>query len=75
MSQLTNEQTSYIIHASLEAAARGDAAEESRLIRLLPLAPHLAKVAKEMWGKEYLLQEGYDLSEADAAFGADWLDR
>lgn len=75
MTQRTKEEEFTILQASLAAAKRGDMEEERRLIRMLPLAPHLAKVAKEMWGKEYLLTRGYDLSEAEAAYGIGWLDR
>jgi hypothetical protein len=75
VSKLTGDQKFKIIQASLDAADRGDREEENRLLLLLPLAPHLAKVAKEIWGKDYLLQEGFDLSEAEAAYGPNWLDR
>jgi hypothetical protein len=75
MSQLTHEQRLGIIQASLDANERGDHEEEIRLIRLLPLPAHLAKAAKEMYGKEYLIERGYDLSEANEAFGHGWLDR
>ena len=73
MSQMTKEQEFSIIEASLAAADRGNRVEERRLLKQLPLAPHLAKVAKEIWGKEFLLNEGYDLSEAEAEYGSNWL--
>ena len=73
--QLTTEQKYAILDASLAAAERGDTDEQGRLIRQIPLAPHLAKAAKEIWGKAFLLQEGYDLSAAEAAYGPNWLDQ
>jgi hypothetical protein len=73
MPQMTREQEFSIIQASLAAADRGDHDEEKRLLRQLPLAPHLAKAAKEIWGKDFLLHEGYDLSEAEATYGSNWL--
>ncbi len=73
--QLTTEQKYAILDASLAAAERGDRPEHSRLIRQIPLVPHLAKTAKEIWGKEFLLKAGYDLSAAEAAYGSDWLDQ
>ncbi len=39
----------------------------------LPLAPGLARIAKEMYGSKHLLEGGYNLSEAYAEFGDDWL--
>jgi hypothetical protein len=38
------------------------------------MPPFLAKIMKEQMGKEFLLEGGYNLSEAEAEFGADWLD-
>jgi hypothetical protein len=72
--QLTSEQKYAILDASLAAAERGDPDDQGRLIRQIPLAPRLAKAAKEIWGKAFLLQEGYDLSAAEAAYGPNWLD-
>jgi hypothetical protein len=73
MTKLTREQEIEIIQKSLEADERGDHDESVRLIQQMPLAPHLARAAKKIWGKEYLLQSGFDLSEAEAAYGKDWL--
>ena len=51
----------------------GNEAEHSRLVRLVPMPPYLAKVAKEKIGTEFLIKGGWDLSEAEAEFGSDWL--
>jgi hypothetical protein len=74
MAQLTDAEMTEIIEASLRANAMGDREEEHRLLCLIPLAPHLAKAAKEMYGKEFLIEEGYDLSDADMEFGDGWLE-
>jgi hypothetical protein len=73
--QMTREQTLDILNGINEATGRGDEKEAARLSRMLPLAPHLAKAVKDMYGKDYLLSLGYDLSEADAEYGAGWIDR
>jgi hypothetical protein len=39
------------------------------------MPPYLAKVAKEKSGKDFLLNGGWNLSEAEAAFGLDWLSK
>ncbi|MDL2274634.1 hypothetical protein LJC22_00720 [Desulfosarcina sp. OttesenSCG-928-G10] len=39
--RLTMEERAKIVRASLEAADAGNAEEELRLLRMLPLAPHL----------------------------------
>jgi len=51
----------------------GDKEGFSRVIRTAPLPPYLAKIYKEKIGVEPLLKAGYNLSEAEAEFGADWL--
>jgi hypothetical protein len=39
----------------------------------IPLQPYLAKFAKEHFGAEFLIKEGWNLSEADAEYGPGWL--
>ena len=59
-----------------KAAALSDAGDKegaSRLIRSVPMPPYLAKVFKEKVGADFLIQGGWNLSEAEAKFGQDWL--
>jgi len=51
----------------------GDLEGFSRTIRTAPMPPYLAKIYKEKIGVEPLLKAGYNLSEAEAEFGSDWL--
>jgi hypothetical protein len=63
---------------SCKAAALREAGDEegaSRLIRTAPMPPYLAKVAKEKIGVDFLINGGWNLSEAEAAFGPDWLSK
>ena len=53
----------------------GDREGYSRLTRSIPMPPYLAKIYKEKVGVEHLLDGGWNLSEAEAEFGADWLNR
>ena len=53
----------------------GKEAEAHALQATLPLPPYLAKTAKKLCGADYLIKSGYNLSEAEAAFGQDWLTR
>ena len=75
MPSMSLEERAQLISASLAAGKAGNKDEEIRLMRKLPLAPHLAMAAKEMYGKEYLLEHGYDLTDANEEFGNDWLER
>jgi len=51
----------------------GDKEGYSRLTRTIPMPPYLAKIFKEKVGVEPLLKAGYNLSEAEAEFGHNWL--
>ena len=51
----------------------GDREGYSRLTRSIPLPPYLAKVMKEKVGADFLIDAGYNLSEAEAEFGQGWL--
>ena len=51
----------------------GDLEGADRLLKTVPLPPHLAKVMKEKQGLDVLLNSGWNLSEAEAEFGAEWL--
>jgi hypothetical protein len=61
-----------------KAAALWDAGDRegfSRLIRSMPMPPYLAKVYKEKVGVKPLIESGWNLSEAEAEFGPDWLNK
>jgi hypothetical protein len=52
----------------------GNMEEYERILRQeLPLAPYLAKFAKSHVGSDFLVKGGFNLSEAEAEFGSDWL--
>jgi hypothetical protein len=59
-----------------KAAALSDAGDEegsSRLIRTVPMPPYLAKIMKEKMGANFLINGGWNLSEAEAEFGPGWI--
>jgi hypothetical protein len=63
---------------SCKAAKLSDAGDREGAIRLMktaPLPPYLAKIYKEKVGVQQLIDSGWNLSEAEAAFGSDWLNR
>ena len=51
----------------------GDMEGYSRLTRTIPMPPYLAKVMKGKMGADYLIKDGWNLSEADVEFGKNWL--
>jgi hypothetical protein len=57
----------------LELKKQGKFEEARKLERKIPLTPYLAKFAKEYIGADFLIKSGWNLSEAEAEFGPDWL--
>ena len=53
----------------------GDEEGATRLLRSAPMPPYLAKIAKEKMGADFLINGGWNLSEAEAEFGSDWLSK
>jgi len=70
---MTLDEKLSISNRALDLLDAGDEAGYSRLIRTAPMPPYLAKIYKEKIGVEPLLKAGYNLSEAEAEFGPDWL--
>jgi hypothetical protein len=58
---------------SLELEKQGNLEEADRVRKQVPLQPYLAKFYKDHLGLDALLKTGWNLSEAEAEFGSDWL--
>jgi hypothetical protein len=58
-----------------ELREAGDEEGAMRLMKTVPMPPYLAKVMKEKVGVDYLINSGWNLSEAEAKFGTNWLNR
>ena len=58
-----------------ELRKAGDREGANRLLRTAPMPPYLAKIYKEKVGVSQLIESGWNLSEAEAEFGADWLNK
>jgi len=58
-----------------ELRESGDDEGASRILRTAPMPPYMAKVIKEKVGLDCLLNSGWNLSEVELAFGADWLSK
>jgi len=70
---MTLDEKLAISNKALDLLDAGDKEGYSRLTRTIPMPPYLAKVAKKTMGADFLIQGGYNLSEAEAEFGSDWL--
>jgi hypothetical protein len=72
---MTEKEKAAIIIKSIELRDAGKEAEAHNLMKQFPAPPWLAKIFKEKVGADFLIKGGYNLSEAEAAFGPDWLTR
>lgn len=51
-----------------------DEAEMSRIIRLLPMNADVMMAFASVYGKEFMLECGFDMTEANIKYGEGWLD-
>jgi hypothetical protein len=70
---MTLKEKLAIVVKSYELKDAGKPEEADRVWKQMPLAPYLAKFCKEKIGPEFLIEQGYNLSEAEAEFGQNWL--
>lgn len=70
---MTEKEKAAITVRAIALRKEGKEDEAMALLKTTPMPPFLAKVTKEKMGIEYL--DGWNLSEAEAKFGPDWLNR
>jgi hypothetical protein len=58
---------------ALELEKQGKTDEFERTMKSMPMPPYLAKFAKDYLGADFLINGGWNLSEADADYGSGWL--
>jgi len=78
MSQIETMTLDEKLDIACKAAAlrqAGDREGYQRLMKTTPMPSYIAKVIKEKVGVDYLINSGWNLSEAEAEFGRDWLSR
>jgi hypothetical protein len=59
----------------VELKEAGKTEEAMKLSKSIPMPPWLAEWNKKYVGADYLRNSGWNLSDAEAEFGHDWLDR
>lgn len=70
----TEEEYRALSNEMWAADESGDVETYNRIDRILPADPEMARIFKEVYGKEYLLSLGLDLTEANLCYGEGWLD-
>ena len=72
---MTLDEKLAISNKALDLLDAGDSDGYMRLMKTAPMPPYLAKILKDKAGPDYLANSGWNLSEAEAEFGLDWLPR
>ena len=72
---MTIEEKLLLSNKAIALKKTGDREGYSRIMRSIPMPSYLAKVAKEKIGPDFLINGGWNLAEAEAEFGSDWLSK
>ena len=72
---MTLDEKLAICCKAAELRNAGDTEGATRLMKTAPIPYYIAKVIKEKVGADFLIKEGWNLSEAEAKFGPDWLSK
>ena len=72
---MTLDEKLAISNRALDLLDAGDEEGYTRLMKTAPMPPYLAKVMKEKMGTDFLINGGWNLSEAEVEFGSDWLSK
>ena len=67
-----DERLSIIMKAH-EFSVAGDEEGYLRTMKAVPVPHYVAKVIKDKLGLEFLLSNGWNLSDAEAEYGSEWL--
>ena len=70
---MTIEEKDRLIDAALEAELAGDKDRAKEIMKKIPLPADWAMDVKKAAGSDILRTIGYNYSEAEARYGADWL--
>jgi hypothetical protein len=73
---MTLQEKLAILMKIIEMEKQGKAEEAEKMHReIIPMLPYMAKWAKDHLGTDFLIEGGWNLTEANAEYGEDWLTR
>ena len=72
---MTIDEKLVVLNKAIALKNSGDNEGYDRLTKSVPLPSYLAKILKEKMGADYLINGGWNLVEAEAEFGSNWLGR
>jgi hypothetical protein len=70
---MTFEEKIQTAYQSVLLRQKGEREEATKLLRSVPLQPEIAKIGKDVYGADFLIEGGYNLLEANEVYGEDWL--
>ena len=70
---MTTEEKLDVLMKAHEYREAGNEAEADRITLELPMPSYLAELYKDILGADFLIKGGYNLADAEAEFGPDWL--
>jgi hypothetical protein len=72
---MTDREKADITMRAIALEEAGRAAEALELEKSIPMPPFMAEFWKKHGKIDYFVKAGYNMAEADTAFGRDWLTR
>jgi len=72
---MTLDEKLSISNRAFEMMEAGDREGGMRLMKTAPMPHYVAKVIKDKLGLDFLLNSGWNLSDAEAEYGSEWLRR
>jgi hypothetical protein len=72
---MTLEEKLRVSNKAIALKKAGDREGYERLMKTIPVPPFIVKVIKEKLGVEFILKDEWNLSEAEAEFGSDYLSK
>ncbi len=69
----TEEECDAMFDAAMDASLAGNREEATRILRIMPLPPHWAKIIAKIYGKDYL-RGHFNITQANDIYGEGWLD-
>lgn len=72
---MTEKEKAAITVRAFALMDEGKKDEGMALFRTIPMPPFLAKIMKDKMGVDYLINEGWNLAEAEVKFGQGWLNQ
>jgi hypothetical protein len=71
---MTNAETDKILDRAAKYKEAGNEKASRQELKKIPLAPNLAWKLRDLLGKKDFLAEGYNLKDAEIAYGENWID-